>query len=112
METNKIKQERLFFRHGKSAISTIRAFDRETNPYETAIIRKGLIKDKIVVVELYDTYEEAQKGNEFWEKMLLAGQLKPINELKSVIEMHNVYKTKKVNNYDKIVALNKKPRKR
>lgn len=44
-------------------------------PYETAISHPNYNNDKLVIVEMYDTIEEAKKGHEEWVKRMTAKEL-------------------------------------
>lgn len=120
---NQIKNnERLYFKKGRFAVSTLRAVDRGNNyPYETAIIKKGLFKEEITVVQVYDTFEEAQEGHEYWEVMIISGHLKPFDELQNVLNVevkNNDYRyltqesfiTSLADNYEKVLKSNRASR--
>ncbi len=44
-------------------------------PYETAVAHPAYNKGKMIIVELYDTKEEAKKGHDKWLKRMTTGKL-------------------------------------
>jgi hypothetical protein len=55
-------------------VSTARVSDGR-QPYETAVCHKQYNDDKIVIVEAYDSVDEAKKGHERWVKTMTSKRL-------------------------------------
>lgn len=51
------------------------AISDSNKPYETAVEHPAYDEGKMVIVELYDTKEEAQKGHDKWLKRMTTGKL-------------------------------------
>lgn len=46
-----------------------------SQPYETAVSHPNYNNDKLIIVQLYDTKEQAQKGHKKWIKKMTAKKL-------------------------------------
>lgn len=68
------KVEQWFSDDGKRMISTVRVNDGE-KPFETAFEHPEYNDGSMVIVEAYDTREEAMDGHGRWLKIMLEGPL-------------------------------------
>lgn len=62
------------YEEGDVFVSTARVTDSD-KPFETAIAHPAYNGGKLVVVELYDTRDEAQQGHERWVEKMTAKTL-------------------------------------
>lgn len=62
------------FQKGDLTIDTCRVTDSDKD-FETAIEHKSYNDGKWIIVELYDTKEEAQKGHDKWVKVMTKKKL-------------------------------------
>ena len=69
------------FEKDKLFISTAFVTD-SSQPYETAISHPAYNNNKLIIVEMYDTKEQAQKGHDNWVLIMTSEQLP--KELKDV----------------------------
>lgn len=76
-EQRKIDQ----YNNGKLCIDTCMVTDSD-EPYETGIVHPNYNNNEWVIVEMYGTKEEAQKGHNKWIKIMTAKELP--SELKDV----------------------------
>ena len=60
--------------NGEQMVSTVRVSDGQ-KAYETAFQHPDYNDGKMVIVEAYDTHEEAVTGHEKWEQVMTAGPL-------------------------------------
>lgn len=71
------------FEEGDLIIDTCLVTDSE-KPYETAISHPKFNNGKWVIVELYDTKEEAKKGHNKWVKIMTSKEFpKELNDVSS-----------------------------
>lgn len=59
---------------GTQMVSTARVSDGR-QPYETAFMHPEYNDGKMVIVEAYDTEDQAMQGHERWQKVMTAGPL-------------------------------------
>ncbi len=69
------------YEKGNVMVDTAMVSDAE-QPYETAVAHPQYNEGNMVIVELYDTKEEAEKGHKKWVKIITNKKLP--NELKDV----------------------------
>ncbi len=62
------------YENGDILIDTC-AISDSSHPYETAIAHPKYNDNRIIIVALYDTKEEAQKGHDNWIKVMTAEKL-------------------------------------
>ncbi len=74
-------EERLVDRYEESNVFVDTcAVSDSTRPYETAVAHPAYNGNKIIIVEEYDTKEDAQKGHDKWVKIITAKKLPRIIE--------------------------------
>lgn len=49
--------------------------NNSSQPYETAVSHPNYNDDKLIIVQMYDTEEQAQKGHKKWIKKMTAKEL-------------------------------------
>lgn len=62
------------YKEGDLFVDTCAVSD-STKPYETAVAHLRYNEGKMLIVELYDTKEEAQVGHDKWVKIMTAEKL-------------------------------------
>lgn len=62
------------FKKGYLFVSTAAVYDSK-QPYETAVAHRAYNFGKLVIVEMYDTREAAEKGHKKWVKKMTCAKL-------------------------------------
>lgn len=62
------------YEEGDVFVDTCRVYDSD-QPYETAVSHPKYNDNKLIIVQLYDTKEEAQAGHDFWVKTMTSESL-------------------------------------
>jgi len=85
------------FERGNLFISTARVTD-STEPYETAVAHPQYNKGELVIVEMYNTKEDAKAGHKKWVKLMTAKKLpKKLNDVSTseIKQLLNIFEKAK-----------------